>query len=54
LFGDSAGATIEVFVKKLPKSENSLVLRTDFSDDSAWESICAAIREGKEKEKGTS
>jgi hypothetical protein len=32
-------------VKKLPKTQNSLVLRTDFSDDYAWESICAAIRE---------
>jgi hypothetical protein len=29
---------------QLPKTENSLVLRTDFSDDSAWESLCAAIR----------
>lgn len=32
-------------MKKLPKTENSLVLRTDFSDDSAWKSVCAAIRE---------
>ncbi|AFY31186.1 hypothetical protein [Calothrix sp. PCC 7507] len=32
-------------MKKLPKTDNSLVLRSDFSDDSAWESICAAIRE---------
>ena len=32
-------------MKELPKSQNSLVLRTDFSDDSAWDSICKAIRE---------
>ena len=32
-------------MKKLPNSEDSLVLRTDFSDDSAWASICAAIRQ---------
>jgi hypothetical protein len=31
-------------VKQLPKTENALVLRTDFSDDAAWESLCAAIR----------
>jgi hypothetical protein len=31
-------------MKKIPKTMNSLVLRTDFSDDSAWESICAAIQ----------
>lgn len=31
-------------MKPLPKSEDSLVLRTDFSDDAAWESLCAAIR----------
>lgn len=30
---------------QLPKTENPLVLRTDFSDQSAWERICAAIRE---------
>ena len=32
-------------MKKLPSSEDSLVLRTDFSDDSAWASICAAIKQ---------
>jgi hypothetical protein len=32
-------------LKKLPKTKDSLVLRTDFSDDAAWDSICAAIRE---------
>ncbi len=35
----------EDFVKNIPQTENALVLRTDFSDDGAWESICAAIRE---------
>lgn len=32
-------------MKPLPETENSLVLRTDFSDNAAWESICAAIRQ---------
>lgn len=27
----------------LPESTNALVLRTDFSDDDTWESLCAAI-----------
>ena len=31
-------------MKNIPETENSLVLRTDFSDDDAWESMCAAIR----------
>ena len=30
--------------KRLPVTHDSLVLRTDFSDDSAWDSVCAAIR----------
>ena len=32
-------------MKPLPQTENSLVLRTDFSDDAAWESICVAIQQ---------
>ncbi len=32
-------------MKQIPKTENSLVLRTDFSDEPAWESMCAAIRQ---------
>ena len=32
-------------MKQLPQTENALVLRTDFSDDAAWESICKAIGE---------
>ncbi len=31
-------------MKNPPKTGNSLVLRTDFLDDAAWDSICAAIR----------
>lgn len=31
-------------MKNIPETENALVLRTDFSDDRAWESICEAIR----------
>ena len=30
-------------MKTIPKTEEALVLRTDFSDDAAWEAICAAI-----------
>lgn len=32
-------------MKYLPESENALVLRTDFSDEAAWEAVCAAIRQ---------
>jgi len=35
----------EAQLKRLPESENALVLRTDFSDDAAWERLCAAVRE---------
>lgn len=30
-------------VKALPESEVSLVVRTDFSEDAAWEEVCDAI-----------
>lgn len=30
---------------KLPEYDYSLVIRTDFSDDEAWEELCRAIRE---------
>jgi hypothetical protein len=32
-------------MKTIPKTQNALVLRTDFSDDAAWRSTCAAIQE---------
>jgi hypothetical protein len=32
-------------MKQIPATENSLVLRTDFSDDAAWNSLCATIQE---------
>ena len=32
-------------MKPLPETENSPVLRTDFSDDAAWESLCSAIQQ---------
>jgi hypothetical protein len=32
-------------MKALPITENALVLRTDFSDDAAWQRVCAAIGE---------
>lgn len=31
-------------MKQIAKTDNSLVLRTDFSDDAAWESLRAAIQ----------
>jgi hypothetical protein len=30
---------------KVPSTENSLVLRTDFSDEKAWDALCVAIQE---------
>ena len=30
-------------MKQLPETENPLVIRTDFSNQEVWESICAAI-----------
>lgn len=30
-------------MKKIPATENAMVLRTDFSNESAWQAICAAI-----------
>lgn len=32
-------------MKMLPETENSIVLRTDFSDDGAWAWLCDKIRE---------
>lgn len=32
-------------MKKIPSTDNPLMLRTDFSNQSAWETICAIIRE---------
>jgi hypothetical protein len=32
-------------MKNIPKTENALVLRTDFTDESAWESLCRDIEE---------
>ncbi len=32
-------------MKQIPETEYTLVLRTDFSDQATWETICAMIRE---------
>ena len=32
-------------MQQLPETENALVLRTDFTDDTAWRQICASILE---------
>ena len=29
---------------RIPDTNDSLVIRTDYSDDAAWEALCAAIR----------
>jgi hypothetical protein len=34
----------EATLKKVSTTKNSLVLRTDFSDDSAWEALCLEIQ----------
>ena len=31
-------------MKQIPKTENALVVRTDFSNQAAWEKICGTIR----------
>lgn len=31
-------------MKQLPKTENPLVLRTDFSNDAGWRTICAEVQ----------
>jgi hypothetical protein len=31
-------------MKMIPDTENALGVRTDFSDEAAWESVCAAIQ----------
>ena len=31
-------------MKQIPKTENALVIRTDFSNQAAWEAICATIQ----------
>ena len=43
---NNAGATnAEANREKIPATENTLALRTDFSDESAWKSLCAAIQD---------
>ena len=32
-------------MKNIPETQNSLVLRIDFSDERAWQEVCAAIEE---------
>jgi hypothetical protein len=31
-------------MKKLPKTENSLLLRTDFTDEATWARLCEAVQ----------
>lgn len=32
-------------MKNIPETQSSMVLRTDFSDERAWQEVCAAIKE---------
>lgn len=36
-------------MKALPKTENSMLLRTSFSDDAAWASLCVALKQPSEE-----
>jgi hypothetical protein len=36
-------------MKKLPETDNSLLLRTDFSDDAVWASLCIAVQQPNEE-----
>jgi hypothetical protein len=36
-------------MKKLPKTDDSLLLRTNFSDDAAWNTLCEAVQEPNEE-----
>ncbi|OWK41102.1 DUF6924 domain-containing protein [Fimbriiglobus ruber] len=31
-------------MRKLPKTDNSLLLRTDFSDEASWVGLCAVVQ----------
>ncbi len=39
----------EAPLKHIPETEDALVLRTDFTDDTAWDALCTAIREPVEE-----
>lgn len=43
LVGDAPAGETVAAVKPLPKSDQALVLRTDFSDEAAWHAIRSAI-----------
>ena len=43
LKGETAVKT-KTFAKKIPKTENTLALRTDFSDEAGWQKLCEAIQ----------
>ena len=36
-------------MKTLPQSDNSLLLRTDFSDDAKWDELCEAVQATSEE-----
>lgn len=44
LVGKTATKKPVVALKKIPNTEHSLVLRTDFADEASWKALCAAIQ----------
>jgi hypothetical protein len=40
----SCPSEVEVYMKRLPKTHNSLLIRTDFSDDAAWDALCEDVQ----------
>lgn len=40
----TAEVSDEAPLKRLPKTEDTLVVRTDFTDDAAWNALCATIQ----------
>ena len=46
--GDRGREQAESHVKPLPKTDHSLLLRTNFSEDAGWTALCEAIRRPSE------
>jgi hypothetical protein len=44
-FAAGCASSREAGVREIPETKNALVVRTDFSDATAWHALCAAIRE---------
>ncbi len=44
MFSYATERAARTILKKIPTTKNSLALRTDFSDESAWAAICSAMQ----------